>query len=78
MPTTAAELGIDDPADPAQNLDGGARYLKQMLDQFGGDYGKALAAYNEGPGALSRSNGVPYPHETAPYVKKILSKAQAQ
>ncbi len=72
MPDTAAGLGVSNPYDPVQNLDGGARYLKQMLDQFGGDYSKALAAYNAGPGAVQRANGVPQYHETLSYVRKIL------
>lgn len=75
MPSTAAALGVTNPTDPAQSLDGGAKYLKQMLDQFGGDYSKALAAYNAGPGAVQRAHGVPNYHETVSYVKKILGKA---
>ncbi len=57
MPSTAAALGVSNPMDPEQSLEGGAKYLKQMLDQFGGDYSKALAAYNAGPGAVRKAGG---------------------
>lgn len=72
MPGTAAGLGVADPYDPAQSLEGGAKYLRQMLDKFGGDYTKALAAYNAGPGAVEKANGVPPYQETIAYVRKIL------
>src|SRR5690348_12916458 len=52
MPGTAQSLGVRDPFNVIQNLKGGARYLRQQLDAFGGDYSKALAAYNAGPGAV--------------------------
>ncbi len=70
MPDTAAELGVD-PTDPAQNLEGSARYLRQQLDRFGGDYPTALAAYNAGPSAVARYGGVPPFKETQNYVQKI-------
>jgi soluble lytic murein transglycosylase-like protein len=76
MPGTAAALGVTDVHDPAQSIDGGARYLKQQLDRFGGDYSKALAAYNAGPGAVQRYGGVPPYAETQNYVKSILAFAQ--
>ena len=76
MPGTAAALGVTDVRDPAQSIDGGARYLKQQLDRFGGDYSKALAAYNAGPGAVERFGGIPPYAETQNYVKSILGFAQ--
>jgi soluble lytic murein transglycosylase-like protein len=75
MPATAASLGVTDPYDPVQSLDGGARYLRQMLDRFGGDPAKALAAYNAGPGAVARFGGVPPYQETQNYVRNILGGA---
>jgi len=72
MPATASALGVTDPYDPAQSLDGGARYLRQMLDRFGNDPAKALAAYNAGPGAVARFGGVPPYAETQHYVQNIL------
>jgi soluble lytic murein transglycosylase-like protein len=75
MPATASSLGVTDPYDPAQSLDGGARYLRQMLDRFGGDPAKALAAYNAGPGAVARFGGVPPYAETQNYVRNILGGA---
>ncbi|QEC46841.1 lytic transglycosylase domain-containing protein [Baekduia soli] len=74
MPGTAASLGVD-PTDPAQAIDGGARYLKQQLDRFGGDASKALAAYNAGPGAVARYGGVPPYAETQDYVSNVLAFA---
>jgi hypothetical protein len=76
MPGTAASLGVD-PYDQEQNLDGGAKYLRQQLDRFGGDYAKALAAYNAGPGAVEKYNGVPPFAETQAYVKAILGSTGA-
>jgi len=70
MPGTAAELGVD-PTDPIQNLRGGARYLRQQLDEFG-DPVLALAAYNAGPGNVRKYGGVPPFAETQNYVAKIM------
>jgi soluble lytic murein transglycosylase-like protein len=76
MPGTAASLGVTNLQDPAQSIDGGAHYLKMQLDRFGGDYSKALAAYNAGPGAVQRYGGVPPYAETQNYVKNVLAFAQ--
>jgi soluble lytic murein transglycosylase-like protein len=76
MPGTAAGLGVTNPLDPAQSIEGGARYLRQQLDHFGGDVTKALAAYNAGPGAVERFGGVPPYEETQSYVRRVLDYAQ--
>ena len=77
MPATAASLGVTDVTDPAQALEGGAKYLKQQLDTFGGDVTKALAAYNAGPGAVQRYGGVPPYAETQNYVRAVQANAAA-
>lgn len=69
MPGTAAELGVD-PYDPAQNLAGGARYLRAQLDRFG-DIDLALAAYNAGPGKVAAAGGVPAIEQTRDYVVAV-------
>ena len=71
MPGTAAALGVN-PYDASQNIEGGAKYLRQMLDSFGGDVRKAVAAYNAGPQAVRDYNGVPPYAETQDYVNKVL------
>jgi soluble lytic murein transglycosylase-like protein len=71
MPETARALGVKDPFNAAQNLDGAAKYLRQMMDSFGGNVDKALAAYNAGPGAVIKHGGVPPFSETQNYVKVI-------
>ena len=75
MPGTASGLGVTDASDPAQAIEGGAKYLKQQLDRFGGDPAKALAAYNAGPGAVAKYGGVPPYAETQNYVQKVLGYA---
>lgn len=73
MPATARELGVD-PHDPTANVAGGARYLRQLLDQFGGDLTLALAAYNAGPGAVERhGRRIPPFAETRAYVPRVLA-----
>ena len=76
MPATAAGLGVANPSDPVQALEGGARYLRRQLDAFGGDVTKALAAYNAGPGAVQRYGGVPPYTETQNYVRNVLNYAR--
>ena len=74
MPATAREMGVTDVLDPVQNLDGGARYLSWLLNRYGGDLRRALAAYNAGPGAVDRHQGVPPYRETLKYVRRVLEK----
>lgn len=74
MPATAKGMGID-PTDPAQAIDGAARYLRAQLDRFG-SIELALAAYNAGPGAVARAGGIPQNAETRAYVPKVLSIAR--
>jgi soluble lytic murein transglycosylase-like protein len=76
MPATARYLGVN-PVDPTQNLVGGARYLRMLLDQFDGDVEKALAAYNAGPGRVRSAGGVPAIAETRNYVSSIVSRISA-
>jgi len=71
MPGTAAGLGVTNPWDPKQNIDGGTKYLKENLDRFGGDVNKTLAAYNAGPGAVEKYGGVPPYSQTQNYVKSV-------
>jgi soluble lytic murein transglycosylase-like protein len=73
MPATARELGVLNRHDPAQSIDGGARYLRQMLDRFGAIH-LALAAYNAGPGAVARAGGIPRNRETPDYVRNVLHR----
>jgi soluble lytic murein transglycosylase-like protein len=77
MPGTAAGLGVTNALDPAQAIEGGAKYLKQQLDRFGGDTARALAAYNAGPGAVQRFGGVPPYAETQNYVRAVQANAAA-
>ena len=77
MPSTAAGLGVSNPLDPTQAIEGGTKYLKSMLDRFGGDVSLALAAYNAGPNAVARYGGVPPYAETQKYVQSVLANFQA-
>lgn len=76
MPSTAADLGVNS-SDPKANLEGGARYLRQQLDTFGGNIEKALAAYNAGPGRVVKAGGVPNIRETRLYVASIMARLAA-
>lgn len=71
MPETAAALGVN-PYDKQQNIEGGVKYLRQMMDAFGGDVRKAVAAYNAGPQAVRDYGGIPPYRETQNYVNKVL------
>ena len=73
MPATARELGVANRFDPVANIDGAARYLRQMLDRFGVVH-LALAAYNAGPGAVARAGGIPRNGETPTYVRNVLRR----
>jgi soluble lytic murein transglycosylase-like protein len=71
VPGTAQQMGVNNAFDPKQNLDGGVRYLRTLLERYNGDLDKALAAYNAGPGAVDRAGGVPRYRETREYVQKV-------
>ncbi|WP_051585943.1 lytic transglycosylase domain-containing protein [Caldanaerobius polysaccharolyticus] len=71
MPATARELGVKDPMNPVENIEGGVKYLKMLLDRFK-DVKKALAAYNAGPSFVERNGVENYPSETKDYINKVL------
>jgi hypothetical protein len=77
IPSTATAYGVKQPFNPGQNIDGGTRYLKDLLDQYHGDMTRALAAYNAGPRRVDQYNGVPPYTETRAYVKRV-SKSYAE
>lgn len=73
MPGTARMMGVTDSFDVSQNIDGGSKYLRQMLDRFNGDVRLALAAYNAGPGNVEKAGGIPRIPETQNYVPSVLA-----
>lgn len=72
MPATARGLGVADSLDPAQNIDGGVHFLSQLLSHYNGNVRLAVAAYNAGPGAVDKYNGIPPYNETQTYVTRVL------
>jgi soluble lytic murein transglycosylase-like protein len=77
MPATAKYLGVSNVFDPRQNINGGTRYLRTLLDTFDGDLDLTLAAYNAGPGAVAKYNGIPPYRETKAYVKHVRASYEA-
>ena len=77
MPDTARDLGVNDPFDPAANVEGGTRLLRSLIDRYDGRIDLALAAYNAGPAAVDRFGGVPPYPETRAYVDSIMSRYRA-
>ena len=73
MPGTAKDMYVSDVWNPSQNIDGGARYLRILANQYQGDLTKTLAAYNAGPEAVRRAGGLPSIQETQEYVRKVLA-----
>jgi len=72
MPGTASELGVTDPFDPNSNVEGGTKYLRDLLEKYNFDVNKALAAYNAGPKRVDRYHGVPPYNETQAYISRII------
>lgn len=72
MPQTASRLGVANSFDPSDNLEGGTRYLRELLERYNFDLIKALAAYNAGPGRVEQYHGVPPYYETQAYVARII------
>jgi len=77
IPETAQRFGVTNPFDPKDNIQGGVSYLKYLLETFGGDLPRSLAAYNAGEGAVERSGGIPSYAETQDYVRKVTHLYQS-
>lgn len=77
MPDTARDLGVTDPFDAEQNVDGGTRFLRSLIDRYGGRVDLALAAYNAGPGAVDRYRGIPPYAQTQDYVRDVMTSYRA-
>ncbi|MGE5247946.1 MAG: lytic transglycosylase domain-containing protein [Verrucomicrobiota bacterium] len=73
MPSTSRRLNVNDPFDPIENIEGGIKYIKELLATFDGDVTRAIAAYNAGPAAVKKYGGVPPYEETRVYVQRVLS-----
>ena len=73
MPFTARQMNVSDPFDPVENIEGGVKYLKELLGTFGGNLLHAVAAYNAGPEAVKKYGGIPPYEETRLYVKRVMT-----
>lgn len=76
MPFTARQMNVSDPFDPVENIEGGVKYLKELLGTFGGNLAHAVAAYNAGPAAVKKYGGIPPYNETRLYVKRVMNYYQ--